>query len=1169
MSWEAEADLYLGLPQSASAPNLLRRQSLPKLPGAKLPSLEPTSSTAAQLASHSGGVLFDGPHGLAIPGWSMEETRKIGQRLAAEEEWRRLGSKLWALVAMRTFADEGGWTAAKQQAGHSRLLQRRKEAEGEVSSTQPQEGGPRMDMSNRFGAVPTSVRDEFDAVSLWKSSRLRITRSRALIRPLSPLEIKAGRAYAASEGPPIPVSQSSIRFDRSHHGQARRAKLALKQLEDDPVNAIKQGEFRNSLAELSRTRYVIAADVERGGASVYPDEVWGVQPERIQAAAARAGRFAWHNSSGIEFSVSYNRHRGANITTQALKMPSPRRAARKRNVHKLLPDSHFALGAFNADESDPLRFKREEAEKLRMRYYKQGNGAYQTYLLEHPPTPPPEEDEDEDNGAEKVKLPQDDWAPGGAFHHLIFGGPSDDEVMRMLTGEPQEESDDELDWLGDGVGGVGSNAARNGCSSSKIDTNQDDRVLIIVPPTLRAVFGDQIELPLRGSVGDLRATAASVFGVQPSELAFAHDDLSLDDDGVMLAQAGIPNRGVISASLRGSAANTNPFIVTVDLPPSMRASHVEALTVATSRDATMGSVMALLESLTGLRVNDQELSFHGSVLTEQQTNGSAGITSGSRLSLRLKNAGGGDSAAGKSDAAGAGAASGNSSRGGDGRGDSSAGHASGNGGRGGDGRGDSSAGHASGNGGRGGEGRGHDNGSRGAAGHNGSDESALFNKAFGSSRDVWSSVDAGIDGDPAFEWLDRSFWRARKHGPRPCESRDFVDTRQTLKSGFWSVWKGTSGYTCLTSDEDGSFGRAFSYAKIEKEAVKLVASTLEKWYPMLVRIYTYYSCIGADVTNCVEGLSLAGFALLISDAKLDIEAEGRKARFARTRGEDGWDLLWVSVNSSKESVRQAKEEGFNSANRFIRGEFLEFIARASSLSSTTPPDELPKAVEMFCEDLLIFLSDAPDGANVLHRADQFRREFCYMRETASMLDHHKETLRNVFKVYAEKGTGGAEMDQGSSIELMSAAEWFALLRDLGMVKECGVRTIYLTFALSRMAVVHESNNASGQLTQLTFEGFCEAIVRLSLIKALPTDKEMKKANFQYPGEYIGAILDRGLPMYESWVQTSKRNFELDRADPVFRRVDMLILLIVSVMQVGGLLPWNRPLDHFPMVPTHS
>lgn len=1302
MSWEDDAELYLGMPKSESAPLLL-----PKVREERANGLQPLPDLTSRR------VLFDDAHGLVVPGWSLEKTSAVGQRLAAEKKWRSLAFKLMSFLAVRDFTDEGGWASEKFQAGHGRLLKEKRELEDQAAH----ESAPRIDMSNRFGSLPTGIRDEFDASSMWRLANQQINRSRAMIRPLSPLESKTQRTFATQAGPPLPVARSSVKFDKKHHGQARRAKLALKQLDLDPTHTGKEDEFRRATKDLARSRYFIDADVEWGGATVYPDPVWGVSPERVHTPAGKPGRNEPREdvSSGIEFSVSYNRHRGYNIKSQAMKMPCPRRIKKRINIHKLLPDSHYALGAFHVNESDPDCYYRDQQEMVRVRYYKLGTGAYQEYLREHPPTPPPEEEEDEERD-DKPVIPKDDWAPGGAFHHLIFGGPSDDDVMKMLTGEAPEETDDEPDWLDEGVsflkdGEVGGLRGRKQKMEKKISAislfrtaaGDGGSVVVVVPAALQATFGSTIKLPLRGSVGGLKALAASVLGLQPSDLLLAHGGSPLEDDGITLISAGVSDGGVINAMLsgptppkpfivtipmppslqlshgqtltlatsssatiaslqvtiesltglsvanqelsfhgskltcgsqtlgsagipcgaivhlgdspcpaapavaersvilsvptalqatfgsevrviindsttvselqalaatlfgvkpedltlafgkqtlsngaatlldvpNGGVVNTSlskltsikPFAVTVPLPPSLQALHGQTLTLATSRDATVGSLMALIESLTGLPVRDQELSFGGVVLSEDQTNGKAGIINGSTIYLRHK-ANNGDQVKKRL------------------QGDGEVNSASGNG------NGCSDGSNGSGNGRANGRGNGSESGSSRNDGSLGGkrsgpiEGSSAFKNAFGSGGNIWSSVDNGMEGDPEFDWLNYSFWRARKHGPRPCESRDFVDTKETLRSGFWSVWKGTSGYTCLSSDDGETFGRAFSYAKIEKDTLQEVAKTLNKWYPMLLRIYVYYSCIGADVTNCVEGISSAGYALLISDAKLDIEAGGSKARCARTRGEDGWDLLWVAVNSSKESIRQAKEEGYNAANRMCRCEFLEFIVRASSFSASTPPNELPRFVEMFCEDLLLFLSEATDGPNILHRADQFRREFCYTRETTAMLAHHEETLRNVYAVYAERGTGGAEMDVGASVELLSAAEWFALMRDLGIVKECGVRNIYLIFALSRMAVVHESNNTSGQLTQLTFEGFCEAIVRLSLVKALPTDKEMKKRNFQYPGEYIGAILSRGVSMYDSWVAASKRGFELGKADPVYRRVDMLLLLIVSIMQFG-------------------
>ena len=84
---------------------------------------------------------------------------------------------------------------------------------------------------------------------------------------------------------------------------------------------------------------------------------------------------------------------------------------------------------------------------------------------------------------------------------------------------------------------------------------------------------------------------------------------------------------------------------------------------------------------------------------------------------------------------------------------------------------------------------------------------------------------------------------------------------------------------------------------------------------------------------------------------------------------------------------------------------------------------------------------------------------------------------------------------------------------MGFTKECGVRNLFLIFAQSRMSVVQESNRkadrSGGLLTQLPYEGFLECIVRLALLKALPTDKEMQKKDFQVPRSTLGTCTWEG------------------------------------------------------------
>ena len=855
----------------------------------------------------------------------------VEQRVAAEDLWRRFGCKMHSIVRMMELPADGESLIAEAKKANAAVqaaaIKQRKEAV-EAAAAPPPLG---MGVSNEYGAIPTGVREEeWDASDTLRAGirsvmKLQRNLAKTFRRPLTPLETKATRVFTSADVPP-PVAQSSVRFDRHHHGQARRGKLALKQLEDEPHSRKKQAAFKQMVNEISRSRYVLDAPVARG-AAIYPDPVWGVEPERLRSPPTTLKRQDRVQSSvGTEFAVGYHVHRGQKIKSHRPLLPAPRGKSMV-NIHKLLPDSHFALGNFHQDDGPDCW--RENDETRRIRYYKQGGGAYQRFLEEHPP-PPPAEKDDSDEGEEdpKDKGPPDDWAPGGIYHHLIFGGPSDDELVRMMSADYVEEADDTPNWL---------------------DAGFDGNVI--------------------------------------------------DGDG---------------------------------------------------------------------------------------------------------EGGGGD---------------------GEGSGGEGEGEGGGGGGDGGDG-GDGGVGSSSG----------------GAA-----QSSVAFKKAFGFGGGIWGSVDAGTAGDPEFRWLDRSMWAPRKHGPQHADSCDYVDTRPMLNSAFWTVWEGTSGYAFTSSKDPTPSGRALGYQDVTKDLIREVVRTLEKWYPMLLRIFTYYSCIGAEVTNSIEGMASAGYALFISDAKLDSEAPGRKARFAKTRGEDGWDLLWVAVNSSKESQEQG---AWNSVMRFTRGEFLEFIIRACNDSGRRPQGELCAAIEAFCTDLLFFLSEAPEADLILHRPDEFRRQYCYTRETSAMLSHHLPSLRSIFEIYAEKGTGGPEPD--GATDMMSAAQWFALMRDLGLAKECGVRQLHLIFAQSRMAVIDEARTRAhqGQLTQLPFEGFCEAMVRLAMLKALPSDKEMKKNGFCFPGEYVGAILTRGMQMYEAWVKVSKRRNDIGRGDPIFGRVDMLLLLVVSVVQFG-------------------
>ena len=206
-------------------------------------------------------------------------------------------------------------------------------------------------------------------------------------------------------------------------------------------------------------------------------------------------------------------------------------------------------------------------------------------------------------------------------------------------------------------------------------------------------------------------------------------------------------------------------------------------------------------------------------------------------------------------------------------------------------------------------------------------------------------------------------------------------------------------------------------------------------------------------------------------------------------------------------------------------------------------------MEEVCADLIQFLllSDLPRGL-IFHDANKWRIKNCYPKETCAVLGHHEETLRNLFKIYS--GDIKQAADQGSS-KLMGVDEWAQLVSDVGIVKEIGVRRTYLIFVNSRMTVVDGSTKRGVENnTQLTFEGFVEGIVRLASLKALPIDREMKAKGFQYPGEYLGSLMNEGSNVYNKWLTKTQRAMCKGRMDPIWRRVDMFILLLVSIVQFG-------------------
>ena len=135
-------------------------------------------------------------------------------------------------------------------------------------------------------------------------------------------------------------------------------------------------------------------------------------------------------------------------------------------------------------------------------------------------------------------------------------------------------------------------------------------VFILVPTALQSTYGTTITIATSGSstVGDLQAALAAALGVAAGDLPLDNNGETMNDPSVTLDS--ITAGGSLGASLNGDPPS-DPFTVTVTLPPALAELYGPTMTVAASEDTTVGELKALVESITGMSADGMEMSVGG------------------------------------------------------------------------------------------------------------------------------------------------------------------------------------------------------------------------------------------------------------------------------------------------------------------------------------------------------------------------------------------------------------------------------------------------------------------------------------------------------------------------------------------------------------------------------
>jgi hypothetical protein len=167
--------------------------------------------------------------------------------------------------------------------------------------------------------------------------------------------------------------------------------------------------------------------------------------------------------------------------------------------------------------------------------------------------------------------------------------------------------------------------------------------------------------------------------------------------------------------------------------------------------------------------------------------------------------------------------------------------------------------------------------------------------------------------------------------------------------------------------------------------------------------------------------------------------------------------------------------------------------------------------------------------------DAVRRSFCYTPSMCMVLERYEPTLRRIFDAVAQ---GKPTMPLDSWLSFLGVMQFIG--------KDVSAHDAARSFAWSRMVVVHGSSSKGAiKENQLPFEGFVEALIRVSILKALPTLEDIDEDGSVDVVEYMGRMTP-GQMVHSEFLELRAAPWgEPPKLPHVDLRIEMLVWLAVN------------------------
>jgi len=352
--------------------------------------------------------------------------------------------------------------------------------------------------------------------------------------------------------------------------------------------------------------------------------------------------------------------------------------------------------------------------------------------------------------------------------------------------------------------------------------------------------------------------------------------------------------------------------------------------------------------------------------------------------------------------------------------------------------------------------------------------------------------------------LENSIW-----APRATfgNSKDLYEGRslRTLLSIDWRVARmhhQLATFILRTQLTPGELSKLSKDMHPAAPEVQAVYDVLERHASTVYGAFYHYSTVGKTFDGPdteIMHVRHDAFVKFVEDCSL-VSPDGGTGHFS---------TIWSIVDAGDRSTRRI--DPYNKPSALNRHEWLQVVVRIAvhtllrPRSHSEPIGNVADTVEVFCEHL-----EARLPPEALLSSDEFRRHYCYTEAVDRVLRKHEPFLRMLYATYAVLGNDGLN-DQSTltSTSHMSIGAWLEMNSNIGLIELGLVSVTQLMQAFNACRIRASTEYSATQemrLRLLFFEDFCEALVRVAYVIALPTPDDVSRTLADDAGDFMIALL---------------------------------------------------------------